>query len=62
MTIEFKNTIGILSDINFAKLPYTTPVLLVFGQVAALTRAQSGCGMSDASNCITGGGNMGVMM
>ncbi len=38
------------------KQPYTPPTLILFGQVAALTQASTGCGMDDNSICEVGGG------
>ena len=61
MTSEYKNTTDVLSNLKFAKQPYTRPALLVFGQVSALTRSGSGCNMSDSAGCTTGVSNMGVM-
>jgi hypothetical protein len=37
--------------------PYRTPTLHVFGRVAALTQAASGCAMSDNPACTPGAVN-----
>jgi hypothetical protein len=42
------------------KRPYKTPTLAVYGEVAALTQAQSGCSMSDSPACATDPGAMGA--
>jgi len=61
MMIEHKNMNAVSHDTIFAKHPYKTPSLLVFGQVSALTRSASGCNMSDSASCtVTVGSNMGV--
>lgn len=39
--------------------PYRTPILHVFGRVAALTQSASGCAKSDNPACTPGGSNMG---
>ena len=62
MMIEHKN----INIVSFNKLlnkqSYSTPALVVFGQVAALTRSASGCNQGDNSQCTTGvGSNMGAM-
>ena len=45
--IEHESDKGALPFVAPAKLSYTKPVLLVFGQVAALTRSGSGCDAND---------------
>ena len=58
-----------LKDVNspspvrkLAKRPYTTPSLLVFGQVASLTRSATGCNQSDNAGCSAPPSNMGQTM
>ena len=59
--IDQKNMIGASSDNRSVKQPYSTPALLIFGQVAALTRSGSGCNQGDNAGCTVGvGSNMGV--
>ena len=59
--IVLKNMNEPSSDLRLAKRPYRTPALLVFGQVAALTRSASGCGNSDSASCaLQTAGNMGT--
>lgn len=42
------------------KLPYSTPLLIVFGQVATLTRAATGCFKTDSASCAITFGGMGT--
>ena len=61
--IEHKNMNIVSSNETFSKHPYSTPALVVFGNVAALTRSASGCNMGDNAGCTTsvGANDMGVM-
>ena len=57
---KYENINGALSDVKLAKRPYRSPTLLVFGQVASLTRSQSGCDTGDNTACtVFTGGTMG---
>ena len=58
--IVLKNMNEPSSDLRLAKRPYRTPALLVFGQVAALTRSSSGCVKSDSMTCTAIVGGMGI--
>lgn len=40
--------------------PYTPPTLVIFGRVATLTQASSGCDKSDNPGCTVVTGNMGA--
>ena len=57
--IEHKNTNIVSSNKTLSKQPYSTPALVVFGQVAALTRSASGCNQGDNSVCAVPPSNMG---
>ena len=57
--IEYKNMNGASPDMRVAKRPYTTPELLLFGKVAALTCGASTCGDNDSAGCTPGATNMG---
>lgn len=59
--IERQNVNFGLADIRYAKRPYSAPTLLVFGQVAALTRSGSGNCMSDGSSICGGSNTMSAM-
>ena len=59
---EYKNMNGASPDMRLAKRPYTTPSLLVFGQVASLTRSATGCNQSDNAVCSVPPANMGQTM
>lgn len=41
------------------KKPYGQPTVVIFGQVAALTQAASGCDQGDNPGCAVVTGNMG---
>ena len=59
MMMEQKNMNSASLNTKFVKRPYNAPALLVFGQVAALTRANSGTCKSDNPTCESGlGANM----
>lgn len=61
MTIQHKTMNDAASDLRLVKRPYSAPALLVFGQVATLTRSQSGCFQSDSASCaVNTAGGMGV--
>ena len=61
MMIEHQSMNVASSDRKHGKQPYNAPALLIFGQVAALTRSGSGCNKSDSASCTVGtGSNMGV--
>jgi len=51
MMIEHKNMDIALSNKTLSKLPYSIPALVVFGQVAALTRSASGICSADNATC-----------
>ena len=60
--IEHENVMSAaFSTTSHFKRSYSTPALLVFGQVAALTRSASGCNMDDSSGCSNPPSNMGPM-
>lgn len=44
------------------KKAYRAPMLTRFGEVRALTQAQSGCNMADNPGCTSGVSVMGVMV
>ena len=59
--IEHQSINVVSFDRTLGKQPYSAPALLVFGQVAALTRSASGCFQSDSASCaISTDGGMGV--
>ena len=59
--IEHQNMNIASSNKTLSKHPYSTPALVVFGNVAALTRSASGCNMGDNAGCtaFTGANDMG---
>lgn len=59
--IKYEKNHGRSSDIEHSKRPYNAPILVVFGQVTALTLGQSTCGANDSASC-TLGSNMGPKM
>ena len=61
--IEHKNMNIASSNKTLSKQPYSTPALVVFGQVAALTRSASGNCQGDSAVCGTAGStSMAVMV
>ena len=59
--IERKNVDLGLANMRYARRPYSAPTLVVFGQVAALTRANTGNCMSDGSSTCGAAFTMSVM-
>ena len=59
MMTKSVNINGASADLRTAKLPYTTPELMLHGQVSALTGGASTCGDNDSAACTVGAGNMG---
>lgn len=62
MTEQKNTTITDPCNARHSKSPYSTPSLLIFGQVAILTRSFTGCNMGDNPACATTTSPMGNML